>query len=197
MDIEKTLTREQLLNVLDRLKAIVEQSDKAEPICLDDLRIEIPNTFTCELEYEEEDGQAELELEISWCKSNIISSGATNATTHPDSNDTPSPGRYDLFKGKDGQWYFHLKADNGRIILASEGYHNKQGAENGIASVRANAQPEHFEIRRSKSHQPYFVLKAKNGAIIGVSQMYRRMTGCKKGIRSVVRHCGAGVVTLL
>jgi uncharacterized protein YegP (UPF0339 family) len=97
-------------------------------------------------------------------------------------------GAYELFQGKDEQWYFHLKAANGRIILASEGYHQKQGAEKGIESVMENALDTQFEMRLSKSKQPYFVLKAKNGQIIGVSQMYRRVSGCKKGIRSVITH---------
>ena len=48
-------------------------------------------------------------------------------------------GEFTLFKGKDDQYYFNLKADNGEIIAASEGYTSKQSAENGIASVRSNA----------------------------------------------------------
>ncbi len=48
-------------------------------------------------------------------------------------------GEFTLFKGKDDQYYFNLKADNGEIIAQSEGYTSKQSAENGIASVRSNA----------------------------------------------------------
>ena len=48
-------------------------------------------------------------------------------------------GKFTLFKGKDDQYYFNLKADNGEIIAQSEGYTSKQSAENGIASVRSNA----------------------------------------------------------
>lgn len=48
-------------------------------------------------------------------------------------------GTFTLFKGKDDQYYFNLKADNGEIIAQSEGYTSKQSAENGIASVRSNA----------------------------------------------------------
>ncbi len=30
--------------------------------------------------------------------------------------------KFRIFVGKDGQYYFHLKARNGEIILQSEGY---------------------------------------------------------------------------
>ncbi|WP_237333746.1 YegP family protein, partial [Vibrio anguillarum] len=36
-------------------------------------------------------------------------------------------------------YYFVLKADNGQVIATSEMYASKQGAENGIASVKNNA----------------------------------------------------------
>ncbi len=40
---------------------------------------------------------------------------------------------------KDGQWYFHLKADNGEIIAHGEGYTTKDNCVNGIESVKHNA----------------------------------------------------------
>lgn len=45
-------------------------------------------------------------------------------------------GKFEIFKGKNGNFYFHLKAANGQIIAASEGYTSKQGAQDGIASVK-------------------------------------------------------------
>merc|ERR1719206_431430 len=74
-------------------------------------------------------------------------------------------GKFELFKSdKNDEFYFRLKASNGEIILASEGYKAKAGAENGISSVRENAaNPERFEKRDNKNGVPYFVLKAGNG----------------------------------
>lgn len=42
-------------------------------------------------------------------------------------------------KDTDQPYYFVLKADNGQVIATSEMYASKQGAENGIASVKNNA----------------------------------------------------------
>jgi uncharacterized protein YegP (UPF0339 family) len=48
-------------------------------------------------------------------------------------------GKFTLFTGQDSHFYFNLKASNGEIICQSQGYVSKEGAENGIASVRRNA----------------------------------------------------------
>lgn len=48
-------------------------------------------------------------------------------------------GKFELFEGTDGQWYFNLLAGNGEVIATSEGYRSKQMAERGIMSVRRNA----------------------------------------------------------
>jgi len=48
-------------------------------------------------------------------------------------------GRYILFKGRNGQFYWNLKAPNGEIVAQSEGYVSKQGALNGIDANRRYA----------------------------------------------------------
>ena len=44
--------------------------------------------------------------------------------------------KFELYTGKNGQYYFRLKARNGQVILVSEGYSSKSGCENGINSVK-------------------------------------------------------------
>jgi uncharacterized protein YegP (UPF0339 family) len=36
----------------------------------------------------------------------------------------------------DGQWYFHLKSRNGKIIAQSEGYKRRTGAEKALIAIR-------------------------------------------------------------
>jgi uncharacterized protein YegP (UPF0339 family) len=122
------------------------------------------------LEYEVVDDETELEIEFNW------------STAKRSRN-----GKFEVFTGANDQWYFRLKAPNGEVILASEGYQARQGALGGIESVKKNAQAEQFEIRESKAGQPYFVLKAKNNQVIGTSQMYKRQASCQKGIKSVIK----------
>ncbi|TDP30771.1 hypothetical protein DEU29_11554 [Idiomarina aquatica] len=94
--------------------------------------------------------------------------------------------RYELFEGIDEQFYFRLIAANGETILRSEGYVAKQGAENGISSVRANSPHDNrYEKRISSNDKYYFVLKSGNWEIIGMSQMYTTVQARDKGIASV------------
>ena len=47
--------------------------------------------------------------------------------------------KFELFKGKNGEYYFRLKAPNGEVIADSEGYRSKAGARNGIDAVKKYA----------------------------------------------------------
>jgi hypothetical protein len=97
--------------------------------------------------------------------------------------------KYNLFRSKkDGQYYFHLTARNGEILLASEGYTSKSGALNGIESIRKNAAlPARYENRNSEDGLFYFVLKAKNRQIIGDSETYQTEEARDNAIQSVLR----------
>lgn len=44
--------------------------------------------------------------------------------------------KFEIFKGKDGQYYFHLKAGNGEIVCSGEGYSSLQNCQKGIQVIR-------------------------------------------------------------
>ena len=48
-------------------------------------------------------------------------------------------GKFVITKRKNGEFQFNLKADNGQVILAREGYTTMAACENGIESVKKNA----------------------------------------------------------
>ncbi len=48
-------------------------------------------------------------------------------------------GTFELKTGADGKYHFSLKASNGQIIASSQMYKTKNGALNGIESVRSHA----------------------------------------------------------
>ena len=59
--------------------------------------------------------------------------------------------KYDLKKSNNNKFMFNLKAGNGQVILTSEMYEAKSGAENGIESVRKNGPDENrYDRRESK-----------------------------------------------
>lgn len=101
-------------------------------------------------------------------------------------------GWYELSKNENQKYSFVLKAGNSEVILRSQSYESKAGAENGIASVRANGGlDERFERNTAADGRYYFNLKAGNGQIIGTSQMYKAEAGRDGGIESVKTNCGS------
>jgi hypothetical protein len=95
-------------------------------------------------------------------------------------------GWYELSKSSDGQFRFVLKAGNAETILTSELYKSRAAAENGIASVQANAAlDERYERKTASNGKPFFNLKAANHQIIGSSQMYSADAARDGGIASV------------
>ena len=98
-------------------------------------------------------------------------------------------GTFLISKRKNEEFQFVLKAGNGQVILASEGYSTKAACENGIESVRKNAQEEaRFDKLESKNGKLYFNLKASNGQIIGNSEMYESEATRDNGIASVAKN---------
>ncbi|QEL16173.1 YegP family protein [Limnoglobus roseus] len=106
--------------------------------------------------------------------------------------------KFELKTAANGQFHFSLKAGNGEIILSSEQYTAKAGAEGGIESVKANAPDDaRFERKAAKDGSPYFVLKAANGQALGRSEMYSSTASMENGIASVKKNAPiANVVDL-
>jgi len=107
-------------------------------------------------------------------------------------------GKFELFKDKAGEFRFRLKAGNGEIILASEGYKQRASAVKGIESVRKNsAHDDRFERKEGASGKSSFNLRATNGQVIGTSESYSSAASRDNGIESVKKNApGATVADL-
>jgi uncharacterized protein len=98
-------------------------------------------------------------------------------------------GKFVITKRANGEFQFNLKAGNGQVILASEGYTTKAACENGVESVKKNSQDDaRFERLTSKNDKYYFLLKATNGQAIGSSEMYESAASRDNGIESVKKN---------
>jgi uncharacterized protein YegP (UPF0339 family) len=116
--------------------------------------------------------------------------------------------KFEFFLDKKDQFRFHLKAPNGEIIAASEGYEKKSGCLNGIESVKVNASKASvrellageeslvgrpgieptFEVFKDTEGEFRFRLIAPNGKIIAASEGYENKAGCLNGIESVKKN---------
>lgn len=98
-------------------------------------------------------------------------------------------GKFEIYEDKAGEFRFRLKAGNGEIILASEGYKQKASCENGVESVKKNAPDDaRYERKETKSGKPMFNLKATNGQVIGTSESYSSEAARDNGIESVKKN---------
>ncbi|WP_340063057.1 YegP family protein [Ascidiimonas aurantiaca] len=94
---------------------------------------------------------------------------------------------FEIFQSENNEkFYFNLKAKNGQIILSSQGYTDKNGAKNGIDSIKNNCHDDSkYERKTASNGKFHFNLKAGNGQVIGSSQMYASEAGMENGIESV------------
>lgn len=100
--------------------------------------------------------------------------------------------KFEVYKsGKKNEFRFRLKADNGQIILSSEGYSTRAACLNGIASVKKNAiDPKRIVKSQTPGKMFRFAVVASNKEIIGTSQNYKSESGRNNGIDSVARNAG-------
>jgi hypothetical protein len=70
-----------------------------------------------------------------------------NTPKHVKSRPTKT-GKFEVYIDKAGEYRFRLKAPNGEIIAASEGYKVKKSCMNGIRSVKKNVRkPNIVELK--------------------------------------------------
>jgi uncharacterized protein YegP (UPF0339 family) len=104
-------------------------------------------------------------------------------------------GKFVISTRKNGEFQFNLKADNGQVILTSEGYTTKAACENGIESVKKNGGDDaRYERKKSTNEKHYFNLKAANSQVIGTSEMYESSTAMENGIASVKKNAPGATV---
>jgi y4mF family transcriptional regulator len=91
-----------------------------------------------------------------------------------------------LSKNTNGLYYFRLTANNGQILLTSEGYVSKVGCLNAVHSVKSNGKDQNrYDKRTTSSGKYYFNLKATNGQIIGTSEIYETAASRDNAIKTM------------
>ncbi len=94
---------------------------------------------------------------------------------------------FEIYKTEEkGEFRYRLKAKNGQIVLAGQGYKQKPSCVKGVESVKKNAGSDaQYECKVAKSGKHFFNLLAVNKQVIGTSQMYANEASMKKGIESI------------
>lgn len=95
--------------------------------------------------------------------------------------------KFEIFKGLDSKFYFHVRALNGEIVIQSQSYSSRTSALNGAISVNTNGgDATKYTVLPAADGQYYFTLKAANGAIIGRSETYSTKSNAQRAVSGVV-----------
>ena len=92
-------------------------------------------------------GEATCKKGIESVKTNAVAAKVEDQTV--EGYVTVSNPKFEVYTDKAGEFRFRLKARNGEIIAASEGYKAKASCLNGIESVRKNA-PDAEVVKEEK-----------------------------------------------
>jgi uncharacterized protein YegP (UPF0339 family) len=110
---------------------------------------------------------------------------------NPSMADAQSGARFEVFQGKDSKFYFRFRAQNGEIVLQSQGYSTRSAAKRGMLSVRTNGETSSaYELLAAwgkLGSEHYFRLKAGNGQIIARGEVYASRAGAEKGVATMVQ----------
>ena len=95
--------------------------------------------------------------------------------------------KFEVFKGLDSKYYFHVRALNGEIVLQSQAYTTRTSALNGAISVNTNgALSARYTVLEAADGQYFFNLKAANGAIIARSETYATKSNASRAVGGCV-----------
>lgn len=87
-------------------------------------------------------------------------------------------GKFVISTRKNGEFQFNLKADNGQVILASEGYKSKSNAVRAINSVFRNLHcADRYNCSMTMNQKHYFKLRNKRNLTLCYSGMFDTETG--------------------
>lgn len=111
----------------------------------------------------------------------------------PKAHAAPEQQRFEIFKGEDRQTYFRLRAGNGEIMLGSEGYVSKSGAQKGIASVLENGVDEaSFQVYEAFDGAWGVRLVAKNHEVIARGETYASKSNANRAVEDIVEILDSG-----
>lgn len=104
----------------------------------------------------------------------------------PEKN-TRYSGKYEVYP-EAGMFKFRLRASNGEILLVSNGYKNRDGAKNGINTLKKNLENGTRKIIRDKNDYYQFRISTPNdGRLIITSEIYPSSTSCQSALNSTLK----------
>jgi len=95
--------------------------------------------------------------------------------------------KFELYKGKDDQFRWRLKAGNGAVLAtAGQGYKDKADAKHGIELLQKAGDKAAFEVYEDEKKEFRWRLKAANGQVVAASsEGYKAKADAEKAVASI------------
>ena len=105
-----------------------------------------------------------------------------------DKNAIKTVGKWKIELTDDKKYSAKLYANNGQLMLATEGFASKDTAVDAIESVKKNSFDGNFIIDRDKFGRFYYKLRNAKKTVLCIGESYDTVDGCKNAIESVRRN---------
>ncbi|MDZ4196604.1 MAG: DUF1508 domain-containing protein, partial [Candidatus Izemoplasmatales bacterium] len=106
-------------------------------------------------------------------------------------------GKFEVFP-EAGLFKYRLKASNGEILVVSGGYTTKNGAINGIETLKKNIETGRFDLVTDKNDFSQFQLYTPNGSRLIVSgEFYESLKRAESAMESLKKFAGTDKIVEL
>lgn len=104
--------------------------------------------------------------------------------------------KFELYKGKDDQFRWRLKAGNGATLAtAGQGYKDKADAKRGIEIIQKADDKSKFEVYEDDKKEFRWRLKAGNNQVVASSsESYKEKASAEKAVASIKEHAAKAEV---
>jgi uncharacterized protein YegP (UPF0339 family) len=94
--------------------------------------------------------------------------------------------KFQIIRGENEKYYFRLRTADGEIVLHSDGFRVRDGAQKSIELIKLSVyHEERFKRKISLDGRYYFDILSMEKNILGTSKMYDTIQGCDKAINLV------------
>lgn len=91
--------------------------------------------------------------------------------------------KFQVFRGEDEKYYFRLNVADGDIILHSDGFRIREGAEKSIELVRLSVyHDDRFKRKISLDGRYYFDILSMDKNILATSRMFETIQDCDRAL---------------
>ena len=105
--------------------------------------------------------------------------------------------KFQIFNKGNKKFYYRLKGGNGKIMLQSGAFDNKNACRQGVNAVkRSSGNRKNFEIKETRGGEYFFNILSGSKQVIGSSDRYNSYDSCSRAVKAVMGYSKANIEDL-